>query len=260
MLKEFFKTRPFEGRGKIVHSEMSDRIGGKARISNPMRLLRGGLPLVFLFVVSSCAMLGIYPAAEKEFRQGVSLFNRGQYREAIGHFEKATELDPEFGKAYLYLGRSHLNLGEWSKAIPPLRTAWRLSPDETKKQIVDVLLDALLGAASQEFKKGNVKASIGYLKEALELQPHSDQVQKELFLALMAYGNELVSEGNFTEAITIFSDAVGLNPKDINAHLGLARAFFKNGDLGKAMQTALEALRIAPSNDAVQSLLRELTK
>lgn len=101
-----------------------------------------------LAALASCAALRDR-TARAEFDEGLSLFNRGRYAEAAGHFEKATELAPEFGDAYLYLGRSYLNLGRWSEAVPPLRTAYRLSPDETRAQIADIILDVLLRNAGR---------------------------------------------------------------------------------------------------------------
>lgn len=108
-----------------------------------IRIFRRLIPAFLVVFLVSCAGLQARQA-QSEFDAGLSLFNRGNYDEAIPHFEKATEIDPDFGKAYLYLGRSYLNLGKWSEAVPPLRTAYRLSPGQTKKEIADILLDIVL--------------------------------------------------------------------------------------------------------------------
>lgn len=106
--------------------------------------LRRILFFVPVLCLISCAALGIY-SAQDHFDEGLSFFNRGQYEAAIPHFEKATEMDPNFADAYLFLGRSYLNLGRWSQAVPPLRTALRLSPDKMKQEISNLLMDAMLG-------------------------------------------------------------------------------------------------------------------
>jgi len=230
------------------------------RIIRQRKRMTNFLIIACVFIISSCAGLGIYPSAQYEFDQGLALFNRGRYEEAVAHFQKATEIDPEFAKAYLYLGRSYLNLAQWLNALAPLRTALRLSPAETRKEVVGILLDALFGAASHELKKGNFKGAIGFLKEALELQPQSDRASKELFEAFMAFGGKLLSEGNPREAIGAFSEAVKLSPHTVDAHLGLARAFLKGGDLLKALQTVKDALKIDPTNKDAQSLFREFMR
>jgi len=100
----------------------------------------------------SCATITSYQA-RSEYDVGLAHFNRGQFGDSISHFEKATEIDPDFAMAYLYLGRSYVSAGNYTKAISPLRTAYRLSPDNVKNQILDILLDALFNAATSEDKK-----------------------------------------------------------------------------------------------------------
>jgi len=96
----------------------------------------------------ACAGIQDKTGAQDEFDTGLSLFNRGQFEVAVTHFKKAVELEPEYGLAYLYLGRSYLNLGWWREAIPPLRTAFRLEPEETKKEIAYIIFDFLLQNSS----------------------------------------------------------------------------------------------------------------
>ena len=97
----------------------------------------------------SCAGVESKPPAQAEFETGLSFFNRGSYINAIPHFEKATELNPEFGQAYLYLGRTYLNLGRWREALYPLRTAMRLSPEESRKEVADIIMDIILQNAAR---------------------------------------------------------------------------------------------------------------
>jgi len=76
-----------------------------------------------------------------------------------------------FGRPYIYLGRSYLTLMRWHEAIPPFRTALRLAPEETKHEIVNIMIDALLAVAISDFREGNFRASMDSLKEALKLKP-----------------------------------------------------------------------------------------
>ena len=225
--------------------------------------IRKGVPIVFvmcLFFFSSCASVGLFSGAKNEFDRGMSLFNSGNYQKAIPHFQKASQIDPDFANAYLYLGRSYLNLGKWIEAISPLRTALRLSPDTTRKDIIAILVDALFGAASSELKRGNFQRSIGYFKEVLELQPGSKRVTNELFGALIAFGKDLLSTGNAAEAIAKFSGAIKLSPDNATGYLWLAKAFVKNGDFLSALQSAKDAIRVDPTNNSAQSLMRELMR
>jgi tetratricopeptide (TPR) repeat protein len=123
--------------------------------------------VILILLVSaffSCAGLQEKPTAESEFEAGMALFQKGKYSDAIPHFITATELDQEFGKPYLYLGRSYLNLGKWREALPPLRTALRIVPEETKKEVADILLDIILQNASK-FDRDTHSEILNLLKE-----------------------------------------------------------------------------------------------
>jgi tetratricopeptide (TPR) repeat protein len=214
--------------------------------------------LVIFFMLSSCAGLFIRADARKAFENGLTHFNQGNYKEAIPYFERAIEVDPNFSDVYLYLGRSYLNLGEWLKAIPPLRTAFRLAPGKAKEEVVHILLDALFGAALSELKKGNFQGSIDYLKEALTLNPQFTKARDELSRTLIRLGSRSLSEGDISGAIAAFSEVTVISPENIDGYLGLARAFLQKGDLLKAFRAIQKASDIDPMNSDAEMLFKEL--
>lgn len=103
--------------------------------------------VVLLLGAFACAPLNGYPPEEADFDRGLALFNHGNFSRAIPYFLRATEENPNSAEAYLYLGRSYLSLRRWRAALQPLRTAYRLAPDETKDQVFEIMMDAFLGAA-----------------------------------------------------------------------------------------------------------------
>jgi tetratricopeptide (TPR) repeat protein len=215
---------------------------------------------ISVFVFWACAGLLIGSDAQREFEKGLALFNAGNHEQAVSHFLKATELEPEYGRAYLYLGRSYLNLRRWLDAVPPLRTAYRLSPTETKKEALDILMDALLAAATDAFKRGNFQGALTHLREGLALSPQSAPFQHQLVDSLIGFGGQLLSRGRFSEAISAYTEVIDLSPNQFDAYLGLARAFFKQGDLMNALQAAKKAASINPSSTEAQSLFFNLLK
>ena len=215
--------------------------------------------LVAVFLLSTCSMVpGIFSSAQNEFDEGLVLFNSGRYQEAAARFQKATELDPNFGRAYLYLGRSYVNLKSWRQAIQPLRTAYRLIPEESKGEVLSILVDALFAVGLDAVKSGDFLSAIGSFREVLELQPTAEKAKSELVSALVAHGAALLSGGNVAQAISQYTEAVKLAPHSFDAVFGLAKAFFKNGEFFKALQTAEEAVRFRPANRDLQSLIQEL--
>ncbi|MBI2876737.1 MAG: tetratricopeptide repeat protein [Candidatus Tectomicrobia bacterium] len=216
--------------------------------------------ILFSFVLSSCALLGAFRSSQDEFNRGMALFNNSQYEEAIPYFERAAKDDPSFAQAYLYLGRSYLSLGRWKSAVPPLRTALRLSPAKFRAEVTSFLIDALFGLAISDFNKKDFRGTISTLREILALEPQSAKAKGELVLALIGLGGVSLSEGQVKEAISAYTEAIRVSPSSLAAYLGLARAFFKNGEPLKALQSIESAIRIDPTNQEARSLLRELQR
>ena len=223
-----------------------------------MRALRKILLIVSFAIIASCAGIPFLSGAKQEFEQGLALFNAGKYEQAIPYFSKAAELDPNDVQAYIYLGRSYISLGKWGEAIGPLRTAYRISPTETRKEATSFLSDALVGAGIQSFRNGDYKTAVEHLKEGLTLDPGSAKIKDELVKAWTAYGGKLFTQGSFGEAISAFEQALQLSPGSLDAYIGLAKSFFKNGDFDKALQTVRKALSLDPGSDELKKLLFQI--
>lgn len=116
------------------------------------------LALVML-VLTSCSSLGRFSPGYDSFDQGLALFNQGRFDAAVPYFEDATRANPEFSQAYFYLGRAYISQSKWRSAIPPLRTAFRLSPRQAQQEIMDLILDATFAAALNDFKVGEERTS-----------------------------------------------------------------------------------------------------
>ena len=57
-------------------------------------------------LIGSCAMIpGFVSDAQNEFQEGLAFSIAADTREGIQRFHRATDLDLNFGRAYLYLGR-----------------------------------------------------------------------------------------------------------------------------------------------------------
>ncbi len=121
------------------------------------------ISILVITLSGSCAGLLTEGSALAQFEKGLSLFNRGRYENAATHFIRATELDPDYTKAYIYLGRSYIGLKQWYSALHPLRTAYRISPDQAKTEVSNLLIDTLFTLVIGEIRKGNFDSSNAYL-------------------------------------------------------------------------------------------------
>ena len=117
-----------------------------------------------------------------------------------------------------------------------------------------------MGAATHQLQLDNTQASIGLLKEILKLQPQSVQAMQQLVGALLAFGGQLLSQGKANAAIDTYLEATQLAPSNLDAYLGLARAFFQHGDLSKTLAAIQSALRLSPTSLDALSLLQQLQR
>ena len=124
--------------------------------------------IVFAMIFSSsCTLLGRFDPAYDSFDRGLTLFNQGHFAESVPYFERATRENPEFGEAYFYLGRAYVSQSKWRAAIAPLRTAFRLAPQDAQQEIVNLILDATFAAALNDLNLGRERPRPERIKEFL---------------------------------------------------------------------------------------------
>lgn len=216
--------------------------------------------LLLWFVLPSCAGIFINSNARYAYEQGLALFDQGRFSEAIPYFEEAISREPDYYSAHLYLGRAHLNLRNYGKAIPHLRTAYRLSPRDFQKEIMDLLIDALLGAAYSELKEGNFQASLQYIREGLSADPKAKKIKEDLSGLLVAVATELYKSGKARDAAKEYLEAIKVNPDNANAYIGLAKTLLKSGELAKALEAAEKAVSLNPDSKEALNVIKELLK
>lgn len=67
--------------------------------------------------------------ADKFFTQGLTWFEQGDYRQAIGAFNQALQMNPDWAEAYRYRGMSHYCKGDPLGAIADLDQVLRINPN-----------------------------------------------------------------------------------------------------------------------------------
>jgi len=226
--------------------------------------IKGVLPgiasVLAVMMLVSCAGVSVSPAVRADFNAGLNLFNQGKFDAALPFFEKAAAAEPDYYEAQLYLGRTYLNMKEYGKAVPPLRRAYRLSPENFKSQACDILIDALLGAAFSELGKGNFESALTYVREIMAASPEGKKVKDEISNVLVAVAMGLARKGDVRDAVGLFRDAIKENPDNIKAYLGLARTLIKSGAISEAIENAQKALSLDPRSNEALNVLKEILR
>jgi Tfp pilus assembly protein PilF len=127
---------------------------------------------------------------------GLILADKAKYDEAVVHYKKAINLQPNFAKAYNNLGVALLNQKKYGQAIFYFKEAIRLQPNlnKTYNNIGNILV-------YQE----KYDEAVTMYRKSLEIQPVYANTHKYLGKAFMA-------QGKYTEAIKEFEEALRIDP------------------------------------------------
>jgi tetratricopeptide (TPR) repeat protein len=152
--------------------------------------------------------------ALQHLHAGVEADKSGQLDAAVAEFQKAIDLDPKLGAAFVDLGEVFIEKREYAAAIPPLKHALELNPNiEGAHQLLGYALLAQ-----------------GYPAEAI---PHLEKAHDEDTL-----GIALLDAGRLPEALSVLQKAVARNPDDPDLLYYFGRA---SGLLSKQAFDTLEA-------------------
>lgn len=165
------------------------------------------------------------------FQLGYAYTGMKKNEEAKKEYEKAIELDPEMGAAYLNLGLTLLDT-DAAGAVEPLEKAVELKPDEPRPKF-------LLGWAYER---------TGKLPQAVEQYRVAEKLDAKNFNISFALARTLLAMNRPAEAEPEFRAAIALRADSAPAHLGLAQSLLAEKKLDAA-ETELAAYLAAQPND-----------
>ena len=199
----------------------------------------------------------------------VVLWQLGKLPEAIGHFEQALRIKPDYAEAHFNLGNFLQQAGKLPEAIGHFEQALRIKPDYAEAHLN--LGNALLQA-------GKLPAAIGHYEQALRIKPDDAAIHYNLAFALGLEGAAAEAAAHYAGAIRIQADfpaalnrlawirATSEDPRlrngpeavrlaqracqltghrEVNALDTLAAAYAEAGRFAEAVQTARQALDLA---------------
>lgn len=204
------------------------------------------------------------PAAYEENLRGEALSRTDSpqaFHEALTHFQKATELDPNFDRAWSDLAQAHLLLGIYYESpldhMPTARRAalraLQLNPSLPEAHgalgMVDLLYDwDYASAASELEKEGATRSAMSVLACTVHLRERSGQARgaEEDVRRLLSYDPQsemLISElgcaayyeHHYEEAVRSYRSAMELDPRSPLPYLGLGRSLTQLGKYREAI-------------------------
>jgi len=159
---------------------------------------------------------------------GLTIYEQGNYSEAITIFDSAIQLNPEEPDYFVHRGLAHQGNGDTKGAEADYRAALELNPGHS---IAYHNLSILL--------KQDGKASRELLDKAIENNP-------DLSYPYIERGAYLLEEEDYTGALRDFNKALQLDPKSAENWLNRGLAKEKVGDLRGAYHDFTRTIALAP--------------
>jgi TolB-like protein/Flp pilus assembly protein TadD len=177
------------------------------------------------------------PKAYDFFLRGQSYFARHNIQDTIyarQMFERALEVDPEFGRAwaglaytygfeYLYFNASNVNCEE---ALRTSEKALQLAPDLAEAHVSSGIANCMV----QDYENAEIQ-----FNKAIELDPES-------YDAWYFFGRSKVHEGDIERAVKLFERASQVRPEDCQSVLLLPQLYHSLGDHKLEMETTQKGI------------------
>jgi tetratricopeptide (TPR) repeat protein len=188
--------------------------------------------VVMLLAVSLCACGSMEEKRDNFMASGKEFYQKADYIRARLQFQNASQIDPKFAEAQLWLGKTELKLREPRRAYGALNQAVELNPKLTEAQIL--LGDLLLMA--KQLDKAQAKAEI-----ALKQEPQNTD-------ALMLSASLAAAKGQPQKALEVLADVRRLDPGKTSSYLLAATILAKEKKPEEATAILAQGIKANPNS------------
>jgi TolB-like protein/Flp pilus assembly protein TadD len=181
--------------------------------------------------------------AHNAYLQGHYYFQRRNledYRKAVGHYDEAIRLDPDYALAYAERSEAWTQIGDLTGEG---KTAWPKARADAEKAVAIAPTLAEAHAAlgwARFFTEWKFDDGLRELKRAKELSP-ANPTANDLLARVIVY------LGKLDEAEKQARYAVELDPLSVPAQFNLTRVLWSEGKLDEANATARKVVELQPS-------------
>jgi protein O-mannosyl-transferase len=171
-------------------------------------------------------------SARAHHNLGQAAFTAGDTAGAIGHYQRALELEPASSETHYNHGVALARLQRWPEAAAAYHEAIRLQPEHA---------EAHNNLGTAWLARGDPRRAAEHYQRAVELKPAYGDAHSNLC-------NALIDLGRVQDAIRHGKEAVQLVPDSATAAYNLGNAFAQAGRFDEARQAFERAVVLAPNH------------
>lgn len=200
--------------------------------------------VICVLLLMVCFVAGCGNKANQHNKEGIVLYNKKKYDEAITEFKKALELNPNHYDARYHLGISFYATGSIDASIVELKKAIEIDPQDPR---------AHYNIAFAYVVKEQVNNAIPEYQKAIELyREKKDKKEAEGYLYLgVAYG--LIEKQD--DALAACKKSLEINPNLEDGHYFLGACYYKKNMYDDAITELKKVTQINPQSEKAHSLL-----
>ncbi|MGH9454393.1 MAG: tetratricopeptide repeat protein, partial [Terriglobia bacterium] len=165
--------------------------------------------------------------------------NTEKIQTALGDYDQARGLDPNFALAYAGIADASLEL--YGKKKDRFWADKALSAAQQAERLNNNLPDVYSSLGNVYRATGKTAEAIVMLQRAVKLAPNSDDAYRRL-------GDAYLADGRESEALHAYQKAVQINPYYWNNYNELGSAYFQTGEYDKALKSFQQVTRLEPDN------------
>lgn len=188
---------------------------------------------------SLSSTLAKFYLGQSHLKLGVHLLNEGRHAEAIPHFNTARHLNPDAAGLSRYLAACYAAQRQYDLAAAEL--------EKSQDDELDAGMQAIQRAHAL-VRDGRTEEATASLVQALDQQPHRNDVRRHLGLLY-------ASMEQYLDAVCVFQEAVEASPLDAELRRCLGLALAASGDHAEAADHLAIAHRLRPEDAYLGMLL-----
>ena len=156
-----------------------------------------------------------------------------KWQKAIGCYNRAIEIDPEFARGHYSSAEVWTRLGKKQHAAERLNSAYKLKPD--------------MATSQQHYELARTFQSLNKPEKAIVSCRRAIARQADFFLAYRDLGQLLIQQGKYKQALAAYRQGIQHYPQQPQLHLGLGQALAADRQWNLAFKSYQKALELDPN-------------